>query len=205
MMIAFAFLSSLILFFFSKSAMVKDSPQSSMIQAYESFLLDVQFWHTFQPSTQLSLTAKMANADLFPNAYNLLHDSQSDNTQNTLLAFNTPTGSYPIPSHLPAPNTNPIMIHQLSLNLHLQQLQYSYAPYTAWFQIETEAGHLHFPSTPTVNFSQLPPIQNEQIQPVNLPPLPNQVNFHARRPNQQTNYQQQLPEIREVQLELQYR
>ena len=93
-----------------------DSTQSSMIQAYESFLLDVQFWHTFQPSSQLSFTAKMANADLFPNAYNLLHDSQSDNTQNTLLAFNTPIGSYPIPSHLPAHHTKPIMIHQLSLN-----------------------------------------------------------------------------------------
>ena len=89
-----------------------ESTQTSMIQAYELFLLDVQFWHTFQPS-QLSFTAKMSNADLFPNAYGLLHDSQTDPTQDTLLALNTPPGYYPVPSHLPPHHIKPILVHQL--------------------------------------------------------------------------------------------
>ena len=183
-----------------------ESTQTSLIPAYELFLLDVQFWHTFQPS-QLCFTAKMSNSNLFPNAYGLLHESQTDLTQDTLLALNTPSGTYPVASHLPPHQIKPILVYQLSLNIHLEQLQYSLSPYNEWFQIETEGGHLNFPTEPTVNFSQLPPIQNEHFPPMKLPPLPRSVHFNNRRSNQNNHqsydpYQQQLQDIRDRQTQL---
>ena len=159
-----------------------ESTQTSLIPAYDSFLLDVKFWHTFQPS-QLCFTAKMSNLNFFPNAYCLLHQSQTDVTPDTLLALDTSTGTHLVPSHLPPHEVKPLLIYQLSLNIHLEQLQYSLAPYNDWHQIETEAGHLNFPTTPSVNFSQLPPIQNKHFQPV-LPQLPRAVHFPHRRSTQ---------------------
>ena len=162
-----------------------ESTQTSLIPAYDSFLLEVKFWHVFQPS-QLCFTAKMSNSN-FSNAYCLLHQSQTDATPDTLLALDTATGTHLVPSHLPPHEIKPLLIYQLSLNIHLEQLQYALAPYNDWHQIEVEAGHLNFPTTPSVNFSQLPPIQNKHFQPV-LPQLPRAVHFPHRRPTQHQSY-----------------
>ena len=51
-----------------------ESTATSLIPAYDNFLLDVQFWHMFNPS-RLLFTAKFSNLNLFPNAYCLLHHS----------------------------------------------------------------------------------------------------------------------------------
>ena len=178
-----------------------DSTQTSLIPAYDSFLLDVKFWHIFQPS-QLCFTAKLSNSN-FSNPYCLLHPSQTDSTPDTLLALDTPTGTHLLPSHLPPHESKPILISQLSLNIHLEQLQYALAPYNSWNQIETEAGHLNFPTNPSVNFSQLPPIQNKQFQPV-LPQLPRAVQFNHRRQTQHQSYNlsQNLQDIRNRQSQL---
>ena len=65
---------------------------------------------------------------------------------------------------------------------------------------------MNFPTEPTVNFSKLPPIQNEHFPPMKLPPLPRSVHFNNRRPNQNNHqydpYQQQLQEIRDRQSQL---
>ena len=93
-----------------------ESTQTSLIPAYDSFLLEVKFWHVFQPS-QLCFTAKMSNSN-FSNAYCLLHQSQTDATPDTLLALDTSTGTHLVPSHLPPHEIKPLLIYQLSLNIH---------------------------------------------------------------------------------------
>ena len=42
-----------------------ESTPTSLTPAYDSFLLDVKFWHMFQPS-QLLFTAKLSNLNFFP-------------------------------------------------------------------------------------------------------------------------------------------
>ena len=164
-----------------------ESTATSLTPAYDSFLLDVKFWHMFQPS-RLLFTAKFSNLNFFPNAYCLLHQAQTDEIPNTLLSLDTASGTHLVPSHLLPHEIKPLLISQLSLNIHLEQLQYSLAPYDHWHQVESTAGHLHFPTTPSVDFSQLPPIQNKHYQPV-LPPLPRAVHFpHGRANHHHQNY-----------------
>ena len=164
-----------------------ESTATSLIPAYDNFLLDVKFWHMFNPS-RLLFTAKFSNLNFFPNAYCLLHQSQTDEIPDTLLSLDTSTGTHLVPSHLLPHEIKPLLISQLSLNIHLEQLQYSLSPYDHWHQVESTAGHLHFPTTPSVDFSQLPPIQNKHFQPV-LPPLPRAVHFtHGRSNNHQQPY-----------------
>ena len=161
-----------------------ESTVTTLIPAYDNFLLDVNFWHMFNPS-RLLFTAKFSNVNFFTNPYCLLHQLQSEEIPDTLLSLDTPTGTHLIPTHLPLHETKPLLISQLSLNIHLEQLQYSLAPYDIWHQVESTAGHLHFPSTPSVDFSQFPPIQNRQFNPV-LPPLPRTVHFtHTTNNNSQ--------------------
>ena len=104
-----------------------ESSPESCINAYKLFPLEVMLWHTFSPS-ELFFTAKLTNSELFPNSYNLLHSQQTDLTQNTMLALSTPTGKLNIPSHYPKHQQKPILIYNLTLNLHLEQLQYAMAP-----------------------------------------------------------------------------
>ena len=163
-----------------------DSTASSLIPAYDSFLLNVKFWHMFQPS-RLLFTAKLSNLNFFQNSYCLLHQAQTDAIPDTLLSLDTETGTHLVPSHLLPHEVKPLLISQLSLNIHLEQLQYSLAPYDNWHQIESTAGHLHFPLTPSVDFSQLPPIQNKHFQPV-LPHLPRAVHFPHGRANHHQHY-----------------
>ena len=161
-----------------------ESTVTTLIPAYDNFLLDVNFWHMFNPS-RLLFTAKFSNVNFFTNPYCLLHQLQSEEIPDTLLSLDTPTGTHLIPTHLPIHETKPLLISQLSLNIHLEQLQYSLSPYDIWHQVESTAGHLHFPSTPSVDFSQFPPIQNRQFNPV-LPPLPRTVHFtHTTNNNSQ--------------------
>ena len=150
------------------------SPPESCVNAYELFPLEVKLWHAFSPS-QLFFTAKLSNIEQFPNSYTLLHAQQTDLNQNTMLALNTPTGTLNIPSHYPKHQQKAILIHNLTLNLHLEQLQYSMAPYHVWHQVETAGGHLYFPSEPGILHS-FPPLQNENIR--TFPHLPRNVSFH---------------------------
>ena len=77
-----------------------ESTPTSLIPAYDSFLLDVKFWHIFKPS-RLLFTAKFSNLNFFPNAYCLLHQSQSDEIPDTLLSLDTTSGTHLVPSHFP--------------------------------------------------------------------------------------------------------
>jgi hypothetical protein len=164
------------------------STPESCVNAYEIFPLEVNLWHAFSPS-QLFFTAKLSNIEQFPNSYTLLHAQQTaDLNQNTMLALNTPTGTLPIPSHYPKHQQKTIMIYSLTLNLHLEQLQYSMAPYHKWHQVETAGGHLYFPSEPGILHS-FPPLQNETIR--TFPHLPRNVGFHQT--NSDMFYQDDFP------------
>jgi hypothetical protein len=165
-----------------------ESSPESCVNAYEIFSLEVNLCHAFSPS-QLFFTAKLSNIEQFPNSYTLLHSQQTaDPNHNTMLALNTPTGTLPILSHYPKHQQKTIVIYSLTLNLHLEQLQYSMAPYHKWHQVETAGGHLYFPSEPGILHS-FPPLQNETIR--TFPHLPRNVGFHQT--NSDMFYQDDFP------------
>ena len=170
-----------------------ESTQASNINAYELFPLQVMLWHSFAPS-ELFFTAKLTNSELFPKSYSLLHAHQTDLTQNTMLALSTLTGKLQVPSHYPKHQQKPILIYNLSLNLHLEQLQYAMSPYTVWHQVETTCGNLHFPNAPSLLHS-FPPIQNQNSQNIRtFHHLPRNVTFNQRQYDDMYNYDDHSPQ-----------
>ena len=163
-----------------------ESSAESFVNAYEIFNLQVNLCHSFSPS-ELFFTAKLLNIEQFPHPYALTNSQQTaDPNHATMLSLNTPTGTLPVISHYPKHQQKTIVIYSLTLNLHLEQLQYSMAPYNKWHQVETAGGHLYFPSEPGILHS-FPPLQNETIR--TFPHLPRNVGFH--QPNYQDDFPQQ--------------
>ena len=163
-----------------------ESSAESTINAYEIFTLQVNLCHAFNPS-ELFFTAKFLNVDQFSQSYALTNSQQIiDPDQSTMLSLNTPTGKLQVASHYPVHQQKMKIINSLTLNIHLEQLQYSMAPYNIWQQVETSGGHLYFPSQPGILHS-FPPLQNETIN--IFPHLPRNVGFH--RPIYQDDIQQQ--------------
>ena len=163
-----------------------ESTAESFINAYEIFTLQVNLCHSFSPS-ELFFTAKLLNVEQFPQSYALTNSQQTtDPNQATMLSLNTPTGKLPVTSHYPIHQQKTKVIDSLTLNIHLEQLQYSMAPYNDWHQVETSGGHLYFPSEPGILHS-FPPLQNETIN--IFPHLPRNVGFH--RPIYHDDFPQQ--------------
>ena len=134
-----------------------ESSAESSINAYEIFTLQVNLCHAFNPS-ELFFMAKFLNVDQFSQSYALTNSQQIiDPDQSTMLSLNTPTGKLQVASHYPVHQQKMKIINSLTLNIHLEQLQYSMAPYNIWQQVETSGGHLYFPSQPGILHSFPPP------------------------------------------------
>ena len=123
-----------------------DSSPQTQISAFQLFQLKINLIHSFNPS-EIYFTAYLKDADQFPNSFNLINQFQADDCVNTLLPLSTKNGKLQIPSIYPPHHTKLIILHQLSLNLIFEKLQYSQSPYTVWKQVEVSAGNIHFPDT----------------------------------------------------------
>ena len=142
-----------------------DSLPTTAINAFQLFQLKISLIHSFNPS-ELSFTAHLKDSsELFPNSYQLLNPNQIDSTQDTLLLLATPNGKFSVPSIYPQHKINTIVLYHLNLNINVEQIQYSKAPYNNWRPVETYFGNIHFPDQQSLLHS-LPSLKNPP------PPLP---------------------------------
>jgi hypothetical protein len=147
-----------------------DSPPQTQISAFQLFQLKIELIHSFQPS-EIYFSAYLK----FPDSFHLLNPYQTDDSSGTLLPLCTQNEKYPIPSIYPQHQSDPIILNQLSLNLNMEQLQYSQSPYSVWKQVESQAGNIYFPDHQSLLHS-LPSVQN--------PPPNHQIHKHPVRWNQ---------------------
>ena len=107
-----------------------DSTPETVISAFQLFQLKIDLIHAFNPS-EIYFMAYLQNTNgIFPECYQLLHQFQNEDCTDTLLPLSTPNGRFPVPSIYPQHQTKPIVLYQLSLNLNMEQMQYSTSPYS---------------------------------------------------------------------------
>ena len=115
--------------------------------------------HSFNPS-EVYFSATLENhKTLFPGSFKLLHPLQQDNHAPTMIAMNTPTGTFRLPSHYPRHQKENITLHSVNLTICLESLQFAESPFIQWKPVETHNGSLHFPNTQSI-LAALPVVQH---------------------------------------------
>ena len=80
-----------------------DSAPETAISAFQLFQLKIDLVHAFNPS-EIYFTAYLQNAnELFPDCYQLLHQSEHVDCRDTLLPLATQNGKFPVPSYIRIP------------------------------------------------------------------------------------------------------
>ena len=136
-----------------------ESSPYTKINAYQVFPLTINMVHSFNPS-EVYFSATLENhKTLFPGSFKLLHPLQQDNHAPTMIAMNTPTGTFRLPSHYPRHQKENITLHSVNLTICLESLQFAESPFIQWKPVETHNGSLHFPNTQSI-LAALPVVQH---------------------------------------------
>ena len=121
--------------------------QDLKIEAYQLFQLHVTMTQSFSPYSRIYFTGYLDKCTkMFPDCYQLNHNLQPHESDDIILPLNTLDGTFPIPTIYSSTYIKHIELFQFTLNLTIEQMAYSTAPYQVWKPIEARRGNMCFPS-----------------------------------------------------------